>query len=249
MSVYFLGIEDKSNFVKQYKNIYRYVSIDHLLKILAKNKFSFVNPMKWKDPYEKYFLERPYILKNREISLPIKGKTFACCFSGTSNSEAYWSVYTPNSDGVRIEFNTQVFLEEFLEKIQNVDIFIGPVKYFNTKEFPTANINILKLINSIERKSDLISQVELLYRKRVAFEYEDEIRIIVLPKVFRKDSEEVNYSIDLIKYISNITFDPRFGMEHFKLVKKVFMSKYRIRVSKASLYRDIKLKPFKLSSI
>ena len=48
-----------------------------------------------------------------DIPLSIKNNLFASCFSKTSNSEAYWSVYTPNSDGVRIEFSTETFMDNF----------------------------------------------------------------------------------------------------------------------------------------
>jgi hypothetical protein len=215
---------------------------------MTSKSYPFVSPLEWRDPYEKYFLELKYVVNKSTFSLPIKEKIFASCFSGTSNSEAYWNVYAPNSDGVRIGFEAEPFLLEFLGKIKNADVFIGPINYYNTNDFSKKGIDISRLSKSIRELEDLEFQVELMFRKRIAFIYENEIRVVILPNKNRKGSIEINHSIDLGKLAFDITFDPRMGVYQFNFLKENLLQKYGIRVSKASLYKTINVSPWTLAS-
>jgi hypothetical protein len=240
MALHFIGEFDRAEFLHQYKRIYRFMPINHFLNILETRTYSFRSPLLWNDPYEKYFLCRTYTIDDVEIELPIKNKLFASCFSKTSNSEAFWNVYAPNSDGVRIEFNTEKLIDHFLSKINHADVFVGPMKYLHTRTFPKEGIDTTRLKDSIRKDGSANAQVELMLRKRSAFLYEDEVRVMILPKKVKKDANEIQYPIEFGSVASKVTFDPRFGVNHFNFIKRMLMKEYDIRPSRATLYREVK---------
>jgi hypothetical protein len=90
-------------------------------------------------------------------------------------------------------------------------------------------------------------QAELMLRKRKAFLYEDEVRVMIVPHKFRKNnSSEISFPIELSVLAQSIYFDPRFGLDHFRYLKRSLLDSYGIRISKAELYKEIKGKPINL---
>jgi hypothetical protein len=239
MALHFIGEFDRDEFLNRYKRIYRFMTFNHFLKTLESGKYSFVSPTLWNDPYEKYFLEREYTIDQVVHELPIKNNIFASCFSGTSNSEAFWNVYAPNSDGVRIEFNTEILIDHFLSKINNADVFIGPMKYLPTSKFSKDGVDASKLKKSIVQGGGTLAQVELMFRKRHAFLYENEVRVLLLPTRVKKGAIDIGYPFDVSTIATNVTFDPRLGANHFNFIKRMLMSEYGIRASRAILYREV----------
>jgi hypothetical protein len=246
MALHFIGEFDRDEFLNRYKRIYRFMTVNYFLKTLETGKYSFLSPLLWNDPYEKYFLEREYTIDQVVHELPIKNNIFASCFSGTSNSEAFWNVYAPNSDGVRIEFDSQKIIDVFLLNIRNADVFIGPMKYLPTSKFSKDGVDASRLKKSIVQDGGPEAQVELMFRKRHAFLYENEVRVLILPKRVKKGANDIGYPLDVSTIATNVTFDPRFGSYHFDFIKKMLMSEYGIRASRAALYRKATSEPYTL---
>jgi len=246
MAVHFLNL-NRADFLKEYARIYRFSTIERTIDILKNKNITFINPTKWVDPFEKFFLERNYLIGNCNFSLPLKDNAFALCVSATSNSEAYWNIYAPKEDGIRLTFNTEMFLEYFLDKIRNADIYIGKVDYQITNDFHNLTIDKNKLINEIKNLSIGEQQINLLLKKRTAFYYENEIRIIIIPKYNVKDNDFLNLRTDIMKYTENFTLDPRIGSNHVKILKEYFKNNFGIKVSHSKLYSDLKRKPIRLS--
>jgi hypothetical protein len=247
MAIKILGNYTREQFIQSHKRLYRFMPVNEFFKMLHTGKYIFRNPSAWNDPFEKYFLDREYRIKNTNYHLSIKNNLFASCFSKTSNSEAYWNVYTPNSDGVRIEFSTEIFLDNFLSRIVNADVYMGSIKYYSTNEFHKTDIDIKRLSSSITNNNDHEVQAELMFRKRKAFLYEDEVRIMILPhKAKKSNGSEITIPINLSAMIKSVYFDPRFGLDHFNYLKKSLLNNYGIRISKAELYKEIKGKPMDL---
>jgi hypothetical protein len=136
--VTFIGI-DEYDFMNEYAYLYRYVTFDRLLEQLEKKTIAFLNPASWDDPYEKYYIEREYIIGGKAHQLPIKDKAFCICMSGTLSSDAFWKVYAPKENGVRLRFNTVEFLR-FLNSLKSCEIYIGKVTYETTKVFSQLKI-------------------------------------------------------------------------------------------------------------
>jgi hypothetical protein len=246
MAVHFLGPSTRTEFLAANRRVYRFTTLDTFFQTVGKGRFSFVSPTLWKDPYEKYFIEREYSMGGRTMAMPIKDKVFASCFSGTSSSEAFWSVYAPNADGVRLTIDMEVLLSGFLEKIKGAEVFIGPVTYFATADLPKLGIDFPQLVSSMKSGKDLLQQVGLMYRKRKAFAYENEVRVMVVPHKVKAGTRAVELPFDLRGLVSEVTFDPRMGDSLFRFLKKHMMAEYGLRPAKAALYRELKLGPIAL---
>jgi len=245
MSLHFINCT-RETFLNEYKRLYRFTTLDRFFEMQKSGRYPFVSPLKWNDPYEKYFLERDYEVGNKRYALPIKDKIYSSCLSATSNSEAYWNVYAPNSDGIRLGFESSVFLTELLDKIEDADVYVGPIQYFHTLDFTKKGIDTSRLSACVTSQQDIPYQIELMYRKRSAFLYEDEIRIMILPKKELKKNDEIDFPFEITKHAMDITLDPRIGKNHFQFIKDNLQRDHQIRISRAALYKEITPGPFKL---
>lgn len=245
MAVHFINIT-RDAFLKDYKRVYRFTSLDRFIETLQTGKFVFINPTKWSDPFEKFFIEREFIINEKKFKLPIKDKVFAVCVSGTISSEAYWKVYAPKEDGIRLTFDTEKMLSLFLEKIADADVYIGKVSYQITREFHKISFDKKSLIDEISGGSIGEQQIKLLLKKRKSFLYEDEIRIMVIPK---KNNETGLFRThtNITDYTNDYTLDPRLGKNHVKLLKSYFQNEFGFKVSHSRLYSDLVRDPIRLT--
>ncbi len=238
MAIHFINCTEDS-FKNEFPKLYRFINLDRFFEQLDSKKISFVSPLKWNDPYEKYFLEPVYRINNKPYNLVFKESVFALCFSSIPNSEAYWNMYAPECDGVRIEVSSENFLTDFLSKIKGADVYVGPVKYYSTNDFYKKDIETTKLALSLNNHEKLLHQIELLYRKRNAFQYEKEIRVMIIPKSNNRRKEAVEYPYQFVQNASNITLDPRMGKNLFNFIKANLLHNNDLRISKARLYNQI----------
>lgn len=241
MPIHYINIT-KEELLKEYKRIHHHTTIDRFTSMLNTNKLTFVNPASWNDPFEKFFYERDYILSGKKIQLPVRDRLFALCFTGTSSSEAFWKVYSPLEDGIRLTFKTEDFINIFLDKIYNVEIYIGKVNYKSTKEFFELDAIKQELISELKESSIGKSQIDLMIQKRKAFEYENELRIMIIPKE-QKTSKKLSIRADIRDFTQNYSLDPRIGKNQSKLFKEFFKIQFQIKLSQATLYNEIKRGP------
>lgn len=241
MPIHYINITEEE-LLKEYKRIHHHTTIDFFTSILNMNKLTFVSPASWNDPYEKFFYERDYILMGKKIQLPVRNRLFALCVTGTSSSEAFWKVYSPLEDGIRLTFKTEDFINVFLDKINNVEIYIGKVNYKSTKEFFKLDANKHELISELNESSIGKSQIDLMIQKRKAFEYENELRIMIIPKE-KKTSKKLSIRADIRDFTENYSLDPRIGKNQSKLFKEFFKNQFQIKLSQATLYDEIKRGP------
>ena len=134
MAIYFLNTTRES-FLSEYKRVHRFTTVDRFIEGLTTKQMAFSSPSNWSDPFEKFYLERDFIIHGERFQLPVRDKIFAVCLSGTTDSEAYWKVYAPKEDGIRLTFDTEKLVTHFLEKISDADVYIGKVNYQPTREF------------------------------------------------------------------------------------------------------------------
>jgi hypothetical protein len=80
MAVHFLGPSTRTEFLAANRRVYRFTTLDTFFQTVGKGRFSFVSPTLWKDPYEKYFIEREYSMGGRTMAMPIKDKALRAVF-------------------------------------------------------------------------------------------------------------------------------------------------------------------------
>jgi hypothetical protein len=246
MAIHFINLT-RETFLKDYKRVYRFTTLDRFIEVLKTRKFAFVNPTKWADPFEKFFLERDFLINNKKFKLPIKDKVFAVCVSGTISSEAYWKVYAPKEDGIRLTFDTEKLLTNFLDKIPDADVYIGKVSYQITREFHKISFDKKGLIDEIKNTKIVEQQIKLLLTKRKSFLYEDEVRIMVIPHKKNKENSVFHTPTEIINYTDDYTLDPRLGRNHVKVLREYFQRDFGFKVSHSRLYSDLNREPINLT--
>lgn len=247
MAVNFINMT-RENFLENNKRVYRFTNLDRFIETLTNSEFTFINPAKWPDPFERFFLERQFIIEDKKVKLPAKDRVYAVCLSGTISSEAYWKVYAPKEDGVRLTFNTDKLLSSFLDNIIDSDVYLGKVDYQITKEFHKISFDANRLINEIVDSKIGGQQMRLLLKKRKSFLYEDETRIIVVPKKKQKDKIAFKQQIDIREFTEGYTLDPRLGVNQVKLLRNYFSQHFDFKVSHSRLYTDLKRDPIVLKA-
>ena len=240
----------ESDFLKK-KLVYKHMSLENALKTLKTQSLWFSNPEKWKDPYEKRFLNAKYTSKGNEVSFLWKERLFCTCVTQTVSSEAYWNTYSHGDIGVEFRIDREVLLNELEKYSSKYKIFIGKVEYMKTKDIKKDELKKIPFDPPI---TDAVNTNEfaarLLLLKREAFHYEDEIRILLLKK--NKSNGEglaLKYSCentDLFKYI---LLDPNLKDYTYDVLKDVFISKYgfaQSRVFRSHLYDPTEVDTIKI---
>ncbi len=242
------SIFDHSTFVSETTNLYRFISLESLLKILSGKTIRFSNPTEWDDPFEKHFLNAEFKIGKKNYTLPLRDRAYCLCFTGTYSSEAYWYTYIRNNDGVRISVQSEALIKYLQDQLLNnraiETIYIGKVKYEFQKNID-AHKKELGLLpgfkDSILNNEIIEEQVKLLLFKRNAFAYENERRIIIVKKsdVMTRKSF-IDLKIDPLELFQNTTIvlDHRLGSftaDHFITFLKKYFGTSTIRIVKSGL--------------
>lgn len=246
MAIHFINLT-RETFLKDYKRVYRFTTLDRFIEVLKTRKFAFVNPTKWTDPFEKFFIERDFLVNTKKFKLPIKDRVFAVCVSGTDSSEAYWKVYAPKKDGIRLTFDTEKLLTNFLDRIPDADVYIGKVSYQITREFHKISFDKKGLIDEINNSKIGQHQIKLLLKKRKPFMYEDEVRIMVIPHIKNEETSVFHAQTEITSYTKNYTLDPRLSQNYVNVLRGYFQRDFGFKVSHSNLYLDLIREPINLN--
>lgn len=239
-NVSFVNIE-KAEFLSR-KLIFKYVDIEHALKLLKTKNLWFANPTIWKDPFEKRFIEAKY----SGMDFPWKDKVFCTCFTNVFNSEAFWKAYSNNGICAKISFYREgllEILEQYANKNQGVKIFVGKAEYMKTHEI-TCPLGSIPFNPSIVPSMDDSFLARLLLLKRVAYQFEDEYRVLVVKNKKSKSPKgiDVPFRIDIDKLIERITLDPKLEPYTSSLLKESIKNYMKngqhIKVFQSSLYKN-----------
>ena len=208
--------------------LHKYMPLEYALKTLNEKKLWFANPTSWKDPFEKRFIEAQYKSKSERLSsFAWKDRVFCICMTQTTTSEAYWNTYSYQQIGIEFRVNKRRLYDE-LQKVQNqYDIYIGKVEYMKTSDIKKEPISSIPFRKPIPKVNSSEWKARLLLLKRIAYKYEDEIRIIL---VKRKKTKEhginLEYQCKNTDLIETIVLDPSLDDNTTALLKEVFENKY-----------------------
>ncbi len=211
------------------KLLYKHMPLENALKTLNEKYLWFANPSSWKDPFEKRFLEAKYLKNDKEVDFNWKGKVFCICLTQTQTSEAYWNAYKQDSIGIEFKIIRKRLLDELARYESLYKIFIGRAEYMNTVDIKKdlRDIPFAPAIEpGIKLNSDLFA-ARLFLLKRVAFKYEDEIRIIMVKKSATKENGvKMEYECENRELIYQVVLDPNLGDNTSTMLKKVFVDQY-----------------------
>ena len=161
--------------------LFRYTSLSALLNILQTKKLPLLNPKRWEDKNDTYFIEKYRMRSSAE-------KIFAICFMRGAERFHQWKIFASGGDGVRIEFIKDKLLEHFPA---SKTLIRKPVAY--------RRIDTLKT-NAPPAKN-------LPFLKRMPYEDEKEYRIIFMGDGDDDGLDQKSFEIDL-SCIAEIKINP-----------------------------------------
>lgn len=244
MGIHFVNISEKE-FLKL-KFLYKIMPLEYALAFFETGGFWFAKPTVWEDPYEKRFIDATYNGKK----FIWKDRVFCTCMTGIHSSEALWNMYSKNSIAVQFCLRREdllYILNDYVKDNPTHEIYIGRVEYLNTNEInmPLKQIPFSVPSPSINPNNSKLA-AKLLLLKRIAYEYEKEIRImIVKPMSTSENGISVPYDKNNLNFIERITLDPKISRYEEIAFKKVFNyflhnNTTRSKVFKSSLYKQKK---------
>lgn len=238
MSIQFINITEEEFLSK--KLLYKYMPLEFALSTIVEKYLWMCNPVKWKDPFEKRFIQAKYIVGDTESDFPIKGQVFCFCMTQTTSSEAHWLNYANGQTGISFRFRREALLEVLEKHTADYDIYVGRVDYLITNDLTKKKLSEIAPIRAITpfELDNRELQIHLLLLKRIAFRYEDEIRILAVKKQKTKETGiKLTYDIPPQYLIDTITLDPNVGQNTESMLKRLFKEEYGFKkVYKSTLY-------------
>jgi hypothetical protein len=96
--------------------LYRIYAFDRFETLLSTGRDALVNPAKWQDPFENFFLYATEVDDEKTSSrIPLKNLAedwYGQCWSMNKESDAMWRIYSPdisepNKSGVKVQTTAQ----------------------------------------------------------------------------------------------------------------------------------------------
>jgi len=174
--------------------LWRYTDLPATIHLLESKSITLLNPEAWDDRNDAFFLNQYKCRKKAKSVL-------ALCFSKASEKYHHWKVFADGVDGVRIEFNKELLLQDMNSGIK-----------LKCRDVIYKNIN--------EVKPSAQPRRELPFLKRRQFEDDEEYRIIFVDKHEEIEYKQVNIGLSCIERITLSPWMPKAIVQSVKSVLK-----------------------------
>ena len=226
------------------QEIYRIFSIKRFIQLMCSKELVLVNPSKWDDPFENFFLQANAIDSNGQIvSLEeLANSWYGQCWTCNKESDALWRIYSPKKDGIRVSTT----IRKLFSSVWNEEDGFSSLKYFIGKVSYHSRCSIESFMGdtsfwSIATGGQNNGFAKLLCIKRPEFSHENEVRILINDVEENKIGENGCYSIkpfDYTKVFNDICLDPRLDKNCYMKIKDKFISMgCSIPITQSELYK------------
>jgi hypothetical protein len=230
--------------------VYRIYALDRFETMLASNHDALVNPAKWQDPFENFFLERTEVMDDGSgTTIPLKNLAedwYGQCWSLNEETDAMWRIYSPDpvkEVGVKVSTTIRRLFEN-LTRVPSpapyLQFFVGRIAYLPEKE-------ITRLMQGLTFADIAIGGqgykfADLLCIKRDSFEHENEMRLLFQDVPFtdpkRGAGGVFRYSLDPHVVFDNVVLDPRLNdTDALALRQKLQTAGCRLPIEHSTLYQ------------
>lgn len=160
--------------------LYRYMSAETAILTLGKRRLWFADPKQWDDPHESWwcnqlFTERGHLPSNR---------AFGLCWTLRWRDEPIWRLHSNvgGAPAVRIRVRASVLTDWLLATVRDhatvSKAFLGKVNYCSIEQL----IEVAKDLKKAQSKKVARVGAEALLMKRLAYEFEHEVRVLWLDR-------------------------------------------------------------------
>lgn len=180
--------------------LFRYMPFSRLYTELEKKTLTFVSPLKWKDPFEKAFLE---------LNNGLNVKCICSTYNRSIGEEWAWQAYSCDEPIIRIGLQ----FDKFLSVLSNITKKKGNKWkfYISVCDYSLNKEDILSLKASVKKNKTLLSNDEflsLMSIKRKAFATEKEIRVFAITDGNNSEPITVFKKVDYKNFLSSILLEP-----------------------------------------
>lgn len=154
--------------------IRRYTNLASALHILRARSITLLAPDSWDDRNDRALMAA-YKRKKKFRTV------LALCFSQAAETYHHWKVFAPGSDGVFVEFKKQLLLE--------------------TIKSPNIESKSIEYVSLANLRDDPPSLNSLPFSKRLAYQDEDEFRIVYTSKTEALDTKSLDITIEAVESI------------------------------------------------
>ncbi|MBT0669173.1 DUF2971 domain-containing protein [Novosphingobium profundi] len=198
--------------------VYRIYAIDRFIALLASKNDAVVNPTKWDDPFEDFFLDRTEVMDGVSGStIPLSnlaGDWHGQCWSLHEDTDAMWRIYSPNpkaSVGVKVRTTIRKLftnLKAVGSSAPYLQFFVGKVDYLAEADIRRLMSRLTFADVAIGGQGDRFA--DLLCIKRTAFKHEAEVRLLFQDIEIKRSSGGVfRYPLDANLVFEEAVLDPR----------------------------------------
>ena len=204
--------------------VYRVFKKSHFLGLLSDMKLVLVNPSKWDDPFENFFLAGDATGKNRErISLkPLRDRWYGQCWSFHKESDAMWRIYSHDKEGIKIQTTVRKLMRSFIGNTEEriaLRFFAGKVEYLSRDKIENMLKHLTFMDLAIGGQNDGFAQ--LLCVKRPEFSHEEEMRILFYDSNGECGARELcRFAVNPQDLIEEVVIDPRMSSSDYSKLKQ-----------------------------
>jgi hypothetical protein len=222
--------------------IYRIFSKQRFLDLLASGQNGLVNPSKWEDPFENFFLRSLVVGPGGErISIrDLAADWYGQCWTYNNDTDAMWRIYSHTKDGVKVGTTVRKLFARFYDpgdRFADLKFFCGKVGYYTENEIATFMGRIT--FEDVAFGGQATKFAELLCVKREAFAHEREIRLLFQdtdPK--RGAGGVVQFDFDMNATCDEVVLDPRLSdTDAAAMEGEIRAAGCTLPLSRSSLYR------------
>lgn len=198
---------------KQYRTVYKYMTLDSAIASMESKAWRFFEPIKWSDKFESRFYCAEY--DNLPTGADCVQRVYATCVTRTRNSEAAWKVYAGregmNSHCIQLELDLSELLWQLLASDKK--IFERKVEYVEEYLLMHLHESGKTLHAQYFSGFSFDSFLDLLALKRNAYTYENEIRFFAVPQKPEtrnyKKAESIDIPMQWDKVIKRLRVDKK----------------------------------------
>ncbi len=159
--------------------LYKTMKFEYVRQMLDHKQLRLENTSSWDDPYENFFLKEKFIKNGESVDAStLIQQTFGQSWTTVEDCFAFWKLYSPKCESVKIKVNARKQIEGvLLDELSLADTFVGRVEYRSADEI---NTSIKKRVaSSTFQEVWRTVMPEMFYFKRKEFEYEKRKRILI----------------------------------------------------------------------
>jgi len=232
--------------------LYRVYALDRFEQLLATNYDALVNPTKWEDPFENFFLEATEV-EDPESEGKISLKNLAAdwygqCWTTLPESDAMWRIYSgdpnkagadPNKLGVKVKTMARKLFDN-LKRTESgapyLQFFIGHVDYMTEAQITAMMEGLTFLDVSFGGQGDKFA--DLLCIKREAFQHEQEVRLLFQDLDPKRGADKVfKYKLNPNTIFEQVVLDPRLK-DHTAVQSRLVAAGCTLPISRSPLYQS-----------